>query len=112
MNDNSNFYHKTAPHNLEYAGEGATREIIAYDNQLMMVKVSFEKGAIGTMHQHIHTQATFVESGVFEFTIGEEKQIIKQGDACFMPSNVLHGCVCLEAGALIDSFGPYREDFV
>ena len=25
---------------------------------------------------------------------------------------VEHGCVCLEAGVLIDVFAPYREDFV
>ena len=26
--------------------------------------------------------------------------------------NLLHGCVCLEAGVLIDTFTPMREDFL
>jgi len=108
----SNFYYKDQPNASVEAGKGAKREIIGYDHQLMMVKVTFEQNAVGAIHQHPHTQATFVESGVFEFTIGEEKKIVRQGDACFIPSNILHGCVCLEAGTLIDSFGPYREDFL
>ena len=27
-------------------------------------------------------------------------------------NDVVHGCVCLEAGVLLDIFTPYREDFV
>ena len=40
----------------ENAGEGVRRQIMAYNENLMMVKVEFEKGAIGTPHRHIHTQ--------------------------------------------------------
>ena len=40
----------------------------------MMVKVQFEKGAVGTMHEHHHSQATYVVSGKFELTIGEQKE--------------------------------------
>ncbi len=52
------------------------------------------------MHQHPHAQVTYVESGVFEMTIGDEKKIIRKGDGYYVPPNVLHGCVCLEAGML------------
>ena len=34
------------------AGEGITRQFIGYDNSLMMVKVMFEKGAIGYKQRH------------------------------------------------------------
>jgi hypothetical protein len=27
-------------------------------------------------------------------------------------NDVVHGCVCLEAGKLLDIFNPMREDFV
>ncbi|MGF7230606.1 cupin domain-containing protein [Arachidicoccus sp.] len=89
---------------VETPESGISRQLLGYDETMMMLKISFEKGVEGAMHQHQHTQATFVECGVFEFTIGEEKRIVKQGDACFMVSNILHGCVCLEAGTLIDVF--------
>jgi hypothetical protein len=45
-------------------------------------------------------------------TIGEEKKILKAGDGYYVAPNLLHGCVCLEAGVLIDTFTPMREDFL
>lgn len=94
------------------AGKGAVRQIVGYNEQIMMVKVKFEKGAIGSPHRHPHTQVTYVASGTFEFTIGDEKKIVKTGDSLYMAPDVEHGCVCLEAGLLIDCFSPYREDFL
>lgn len=93
-------------------GGGVKRKIMAYDDRLMLVKVAFETGGIGTVHQHVHTQITHVESGVFEIEIAGEKKVLKAGDAFFIPSNVWHGAVCLEAGVLIDTFSPMREDFI
>ncbi len=92
--------------------QGVKRKIMAYDESLMVVKVQFETGGIGTLHQHYHTQITHVESGVFEVEIGGDKKILKSGDAFYVPPNAIHGCVCKEAGVLIDIFSPMREDFV
>lgn len=78
----------------------------------MMVRVRFEKGAIGEIHQHVHTQSTFVIKGKFEFSIGDDKDVIQMGDTCLIPSNTLHGCLCLEEGELLDIFTPPREDFL
>ena len=47
----------------ENAGEGVVRQIMAYNDDLMMVKVKFETGAVGTPHTHPHTQATYVATG-------------------------------------------------
>ena len=78
----------------------------------MCVENTFEKGAIGSIHCHPHTQITYVASGKFEFTIGDEKYIVKQGDTLLKQNEVLHGCVCLEKGVLVDIFTPMRKDFV
>jgi quercetin dioxygenase-like cupin family protein len=78
----------------------------------MLLKVKFEKGAVGAMHEHFHSQATYVESGIFEMTIGLEKKIIRQGDGYFVTPHVVHGIVCIEPGVLIDVFSPCREDFI
>ena len=78
----------------------------------MMVKVKFEKGAVGALHQHFHTQTTCCASGQFEFTIGGEKKVIGIGDGVYIEPNMLHGAACLEAGELIDVFSPVREDFL
>ena len=60
----------------EVLGGGVSRKILGYDNQIMMVRVKFEKGALGAPHQHFHTQATFRVSGKFEFEIDGEKKIV------------------------------------
>ena len=88
------------------------RKIMAYDQHLMLVKVAFETGGTGTVHQHYHSQISHIESGRFEVEIGGQKQILSAGDAFYIPPNVLHGVVCLEAGVLVDVFSPMREDFI
>ena len=105
------FIHDTDLPWLELGG-GVKRKIMAFDERLMLVKVAFEAGGIGTVHQHPHTQISHVESGVFEIEIAGEKKILKAGDAFFIPPNVWHGAVCMEEGVLIDVFSPMREDFV
>lgn len=96
----------------EPAGEGVTRQVMGYDGQVMLVKVKFEKGAVGTAHTHYHTQTTYVVSGKFEFTVGGKTQVVSAGDGIYMEPDVLHGCKCLEAGLLIDCFSPMRADFL
>ena len=96
----------------EEVDKGIKRKIMAYDDKLMVVKVAFEKGGTGVLHQHYHSQITHVESGSFEIQIKGEKKILAAGDAYYIPPNVMHGAVCLEAGVLIDVFSPMREDFV
>ena len=93
-------------------GEGVTRKILAYGDEAMCVAHHFEEGAIGALHQHPHTQITYVADGAFEFEIDGEKKIVRKGDTMFKPPNILHGAVCLEKGTLIDFFTPMREDFI
>ncbi|WP_134089109.1 cupin domain-containing protein [Olivibacter sp. XZL3] len=93
-------------------GEGVSRKMLSYNEEMMVVRVRFKAGAVGEVHQHLHTQITCVVSGKFEFSIGDEKRVIASGDTCLMPSNVLHGCVCLEEGELLDVFTPARQDFL
>ena len=78
----------------------------------MLVRVEFQKGSIGTVHQHYHSQITHVESGSFEVQVNGSKQVLKSGDAFYIPPNEPHGCVCVEDGVLIDVFSPMREDFL
>ncbi len=97
---------------LEDLGEGVSRKVLAHSDNMMSVEVHFEKGAIGAMHSHPHEQLTYVLSGEFEFTIGDEKKVVKAGDTMYKEPEIEHGCVCLEAGVLIDTFTPMRKDFV
>ncbi len=91
---------------------GIKRQIMGYDGQLMVVKVHFEKGAVGQLHEHFHSQATYVASGKFEVEILGEKKVLGAGDGFYVAPDEIHGAVCLEDGILIDVFSPHREDFL
>lgn len=97
---------------LEDLGNGVSRKVLAHSDNMMAVEVHFEKGAIGPMHSHPHEQLTYVLSGSFEFTINEQIKVVNAGDTMYKKPNVKHGCVCLEAGVLLDNFTPMRKDFL
>ena len=101
-------------HDLDFinAGEGIYRKVIAYDERLMLVKMTFEKGSVGALHHHPHTQISYIEKGVFEVTISGEKKLLSTGGSFFVPPGALHGVCCLEPGVLIDMFSPMREDYI
>ena len=79
---------------------------------ILRIEVNIKIEEVISVHKHHHTQITHIESGVFEVEINGEKKILKGGDGFYIPPNVLHGAVCMEAGVLIDVFSPMREDFV
>ena len=60
------------------------------------VENTFKKGAIGALHNHPHTQITYVASGKFEFTIDGEVHTVSAGDTLLKQDGVMHGCTCLE----------------
>ena len=91
---------------------GIKRKIMGYGPDLMVVRVAFEKGAVGKPHQHPHRQASYVESGVFDVTIDGQTQRLVTGDTFFVPADLVHGVTAIEAGQLIDSFTPMRREFV
>ncbi|MEM9822736.1 MAG: cupin domain-containing protein, partial [Bacteroidota bacterium] len=64
------------------------------------------------LHKHHHSQVTYVESGEFEMTIGDQVKMIKGGDSYYIPPMVMHGCKCIKPGKLIDVFSPHRADFL
>lgn len=96
----------------ETAGKGIERKILGFDDQVMMVHIRFEKGAVGSLHHHFHRQISYVESGRFEVTIDDEKSILRQGDCFFVAPDLVHGVVALESGTLVDIFTPARKDFI
>jgi quercetin dioxygenase-like cupin family protein len=96
----------------EFVAEGVKRQITGYDVSIMMVKVAFETGGIGPIHQHYHSQTSYVVSGKFEVNIDGEKRVLQTGDAFYLKPNIPHGAICLEAGMLIDVFSPIREEFL
>lgn len=97
---------------VEQVEDGIRRQMLGFNGEIMMVKAIFEEGSIGYIHQHFHSQVTYVESGEFEVTVGDGVNMLSAGDAFFIEPDVPHGAVCKKAGALIDVFSPKRDDFL
>ncbi|MDO6460659.1 cupin domain-containing protein [Granulosicoccaceae sp. 1_MG-2023] len=96
----------------EPVAPGVTRQVMGHNEQIMAVRVTFEKGSEGYVHSHFHSQISYIESGKFEVMIDGEKQTLKAGDCFYVAPNAEHGAVCLEPGVLIDIFSPVRADFL
>jgi quercetin dioxygenase-like cupin family protein len=92
--------------------DGSSRRVILDLPELMLVEFTFDKGGIGALHSHPHLQTSYVAEGVFEVTIDGVTETIGKGGAYIVPTGLVHGVKALEAGKLIDSFTPRRDDFL
>jgi quercetin dioxygenase-like cupin family protein len=79
-------------------------------DKLMVNFVSFEPHTEAPRHWHDEEQITFVIDGELEFEVGDEKRIIRRGEAIVIPPNVPHAArtydkTCFE----VDVFHPPRQ---
>ena len=94
-------------------GKGQKRRILGYGGKLMMVEMTFEKGAVGEVHTHPHEQVCYILKGSFEFELDGKKEVLYPGDSVYVPSGKPHGVKALEEESMIvDVFTPIREDFL
>lgn len=112
MAEKDNIWNYAKDSEYEKTGEGVERTILCYSENLMLVENHFKKGAVGALHHHPHTQATYIIEGAFEFEVDGEKHVVRKGDVLLKQNDIVHGCVCLEDGILLDVFTPMREDFI
>ena len=105
------FVKADAPELIELGG-GTSRKIRCWNEEMMLVEVIFESGAVGSDHSHPHTQISYVLSGEFTYHIEGETRVMLPGDSIVVSGGKLHGCTCVKAGTLLDVFSPMRADFV
>ena len=91
------------------ATDGVRSQVLSHADDLMVVRVDFDQGAAGTIHHHPHRQVSYVVTGRFEATVGNEHRVLTQGDSFFAAENVPHGVRAITAGTLIDAFTPARD---
>jgi quercetin dioxygenase-like cupin family protein len=96
----------------EQIGNGHIRKILVHAGKLMSVECCFERGFVVQTHQHPHEQLTYVISGKYEVSVNDQKEILFSGDSFYTAPEEAHGVVVLEAGTLLDTFTPQREDFL
>jgi len=91
---------------------GMRRQILGHGPDLMLVRVEFEAGAVGSLHHHPHRQVCYVAAGRFEVTIDGQRAELGVGDSFYVAEGKVHSVVAREAGTLIDAFTPARLDFL
>jgi quercetin dioxygenase-like cupin family protein len=80
--------------------------------KVMVTFFEFEPNAIVPEHKHPNEQISVVLEGEMEFTLGEERRLMKKGDIVVIPSELEHSARILEKPTrAIDAWYPIREDY-
>jgi quercetin dioxygenase-like cupin family protein len=106
--------HTTLPEDLAWTetSPGNRRAVLSHRPEMMLVAFTFDKGAIGALHSHPHTQVSYVVKGAFKVTVDGVTTTLPAGSSFIVAPNLVHGVVALEEGLLIDTFTPRRDDFL
>lgn len=91
--------------------EKAKSHMIARKNVLISI-VETPAGCVFPMHSHPVEQIAIILEGEEEHTCGDEKFVLKAGDICIHPPNVMHGGKTKSRVKGIDIFCPPREDYL
>ena len=90
---------------------GLLRQVLAYNDRLMLVRHIMDKGWIGARHSHPHEQLVYVINGHLRFSGGGSTFHVRTGDSFVVPGGVEHQASALEESEVLDVFTPYREDY-
>ena len=92
-------------------GTDCWRKTLGWGERMLISEVALDKNGVVPFHSHPHEQIGYVAKGAIEFTIGEEKVVIRAGDGYVIPGGVPHGCLALEDSLALDIFAPVREEY-
>jgi quercetin dioxygenase-like cupin family protein len=90
---------------------GLSRQVLAYNHQLMLVRHLMQKGWIGARHSHPHEQLVYIIRGHLRFSGGGTTFDARTGDSFVVPGGIEHQATALEESEVLDVFTPYREDY-
>lgn len=77
---------------------------------LMVNFVHFAPNTEAPRHWHDEEQISFVLEGELEFEVGDEKRVVRRGEAIVIPPNVPHAARTHEGTCLeVDVFHPPRQ---
>ncbi|MFC3073162.1 cupin domain-containing protein [Shinella pollutisoli] len=104
----------TLPEDLVWTevAPGNRRAVLSHRPEMMLVAFRFEKGAVGALHSHPHTQVSYVAEGSFDVTVDGTTTRLGPGSSFIVAPDLVHGVVALTDGLLVDTFTPRRDDFL
>ena len=83
-----------------------------HGERIMISLVEIDAGAIVPPHEHPHEQAGMVLEGQMELLLGNEKRVLKKGEAYIIPGGTRHAARSIGGPCrALDIFSPIREDY-
>jgi quercetin dioxygenase-like cupin family protein len=79
---------------------------------MTIARLHITKGGVVPEHRHVHEQVAHVEKGALKFTVNGVEQVLRAGQSLVLPSMVPHGVEALEDTDVLDTFTPFREDWI
>jgi quercetin dioxygenase-like cupin family protein len=76
---------------------------------IAMLEIRMAKGASSRGHAHGHESLLYVISGSLRTTIGDQVVVVRQGQACRHPQNVVHSVEALEDSVFLEVKSPPPE---
>ena len=89
--------------------DGTIRQEFPAGEKMNMLHSYLKDKAVVASNTHPDEQMGYIIKGSLEVTIGEEKAILKAGDAYFVPPNVPHEFVAMGDTEAIDVFSPIHD---
>jgi quercetin dioxygenase-like cupin family protein len=90
---------------------GMQRQVLAYNQNVMLVRHHLTKGWKGVSHSHPHEQLVYVVTGCILFTADGRTVEMHSGDSIVVEGNVEHQAAALDDSEVLDVFVPYRRDY-
>jgi quercetin dioxygenase-like cupin family protein len=91
--------------------DGTWRRTLGWGDRTLLSEVTLDKDGIVPLHDHPHEQIGYVARGALEFTIGDQKVVLRAGDAYVIPGGTPHAVRAIEDSLAIDVFAPVREEY-
>lgn len=90
---------------------GMVRQVLAHNDEVMLVRHYFEEGWVGARHSHPHHQLVYVVKGALRVEMSGKTIDVFAGDSFVVDGGVEHQASALEASEVLDVFTPVREDY-
>lgn len=87
------------------------RQVLAHNDELMLVRHYFEQGWVGARHSHPHHQLVYVMKGALRVDVDGKVFDVFAGDSFVVDGGVEHQASALEVSEVLDVFAPGREDY-
>ena len=90
---------------------GLARQVMSYNQSVMLVRNKMEAGWVGGAHSHPHDQVVFVVSGAIQLTVAGVPHALSAGDSLLVAGGTVHQATAGQPSVVLDIFTPYREDY-